>query len=292
MFESLESTMARKRDMHKVVWNKKLTFGAVSSFWYAGEIEPIRCPDGRSTIHGYGQLLKRVRSIDKLPDNFYMRELLDVDTEDSDALARFFSEWGFPLSPMRKMTSFLMETKRYSKGIAQTERLVKAFADDTLKRYGTIPDLLDASTSYKYMSIISTAEAIGSIEAFKRAVQGIFGVIEKTEETLTDEVQGYLFLAREADRVIMPKSDWLENRPFLDFQLGLSSAIANQIIDVAGDDAGWYQCENLDCNRWFKYKRGSKNPINNSIYCSEECQRHMKVLRLADKRRKETKHED
>jgi hypothetical protein len=277
--ESLESIMATKRDMHKVVRNTKLPFKAVSSVWYVGDIEPIQHPDDKGgEIHGYGQLRKRMRAVDRLPDNFYMRELLDVDTEDNEALALFLSEWGFPLSPYREL-QFTVNGNvagQLDCGKAETDLLEHTFFKET-----------------KYGGFISTTEAIEAIGIFKDFVLNMFEVISGKDalEVLLDVMP--IWLAQDAGTTIGIAT--IETPPGKNggrrFQLGLSNAIANQIIDVIGDDAGWYRCENPDCQRWFKYKRGSKNPINNSIYCSEECQRHMKVLRQ-DKRRKEAKHED
>jgi hypothetical protein len=267
--------MATQRDIHKVVRSTKLPFKAVKSVWYVGDVEPIRCPDGKgSEVHGYGQLRKRMRATDKLPDNFYMRELLDVDTADNEALALFLSEWGFPLSPYREM-QFTVDgnvAKRLGCGEAETDLLERTLYKEA-----------------KYGGFVSTTEAIETISIFKDFVLDMFDVISGKDalDVLLDVMP--IWLAQDAGTTIGMAT--IETPPGENggrcFQLGLSNAIANQIIDVIGDGAGWYRCENPDCNRWFKYKRGSKKPISNSIYCSEECQTHMKVLRLASKRKQE-----
>ena len=226
-----------------------------------------------------------------LPVEFFARELLECDPQNTDSLIDFVSEWGLPFHPSR--------FGRYSMGsLERRERVYRAIeATDAIMK-----ESCDARAH------LSMEEASLSVADMQECVRGILSYVEGIAETcdlalvnaasanpwnVSKSKSGVQISDDGKSMAIDMMADW-DNRKIsindVDCEnhmlIGgtLTNAVCNQIIDTVLSDAPWKQCAH--CGRVFKHQRNnssrqpktSKKP-SDATYCSSTCRENAKKKR-------------
>ena len=276
----------KKRKRERTIQNSQVRFRVTGLPWRAGEVSVVEAPLTSGNVLGFahGDWLAGVELIsqDRLPREFFLHQLLDVEPSDHDSLLEFVATWGFPYHPLR-MDDYLLSEFEV---IADTLQ-IREKRDDTVReaRKGVrlTENLREHFQPKGLDAVISEAEARLTIELLQSVSMEIQAAI-RDHEPLSQTTIRVLNTATCSEKVIVPASGSLS----LDTQkLGLTNGIVNQIIDTVSDPADWYFCDSSNCNHLFKRKQGSsKRPASDSIYCSDTCKNYA----VTNERRKHIKH--
>lgn len=199
--------------------------------------------------------------LNSLPTEFYAHQLLEVDTGNRASVHGFVRSWGLPFSPLRYSECCVCPSseleERGRMGIERTNELGSRYSVAYAER------------------IISFEEAAATIDLLQAVTYQLFAVI-------LAEVEGRCFekgFCSDPINAVSCNGLLLESMPSSTctrpgyVPLGsLTSAIANQMIEVINDHAEWKICACDGCGKPFKHKQTErKNPDSKSIYCCQKC---------------------
>lgn len=199
--------------------------------------------------------------LNRLPTEFYAHQLLEVDVSDRASVYVFVRSWGLPFSPLRYNPHCICPD-----GFAVDEALEAIEGTRRLE--------LDYPALYS-RRIISQAEAVSTIKLFQMIVEQLFTVV-RAELSGQASQDG---LCVDPINAVSCNGFVLDYRPCSDrFTAGyvplgmLTSAIANQIIEVVNDRAEWKICACEGCEKPFKHKQTDrKNPDSKAQFCCQKC---------------------
>lgn len=199
--------------------------------------------------------------LNRLPTEFYAHQLLEVDASDPASVYAFARSWGLPFSPLRYSPHCICP-----EGFAVDEALE---AIEGTRR-------LESDYSVLYSGrIISQAEAASTIELLQMVVEQLFAVV-RAELSGRASQDGLCVDPINAVSCNIYVLDYFpcSNRTIPGYvPLGtLTSAIANQIIDVVNDRAEWKVCACEGCEKPFKHKQTDRrNPDSKAQFCCQKC---------------------
>ena len=260
------------------------------------------CADGRGTLSGVDAVytdtaLGYESALNELPQEFYLHELMDIDTCDIDKVETFTRRWGMPYHPVRYcdlgLASLLM-AEAAKKGasinvpLGDTEEAAHGLA---WKERQTMPEGIEKDThSGPYGACVSLLEATYALEFMQRSVSCLMRFL--SGETLRPSDKTILYsigqCAMYSFEIYFNGDAWY-GAAFSSAEDGippftLTNAIANQIIETAKDRTPYRRC--AWCGRSFKYRRSdiskpAKTPRkqSSSLYCCQKCYQSMKDYR-------------
>lgn len=219
-----------------------------------------------------------------LPDGFFAHELLGCDASNTDSVAGFVFEWGFPFV----FCDFRNDHEAW-KARRDTKAAAKHRGSEIL-RLREKSEMDDWAFCSEPLAI-SLSEAALGIRRMQTWVELLFRCLDG-EELSRDENMALLNLNRAARpntflqfRCPEKGSYTYEEGELIDLggqyaAYTLTNAVANQILETFKDPRPWKKCG--WCGHWFKTKRavtdyGRKN--STSVYCCERCNGNMKDYR-------------
>lgn len=202
-----------------------------------------------------------------LPTEFFSHQLLDVVANDVESVFSFVRDWGLPYSPLR-----------YNRSCMCPEGFS---VDDALSAIDLTNDLgLDFSCTYAER-LISVAEAVSTLDLMQRIVRQLHTVIRVEMDNVGTEGGFYSEEGFCSDPINAVSCNSFAIASFPSsvshakgyVPLGmLTSAIANQMIEVLNDPSEWKICACEGCGRPFKHKQTERrNPDSKSQYCCQRC---------------------
>lgn len=265
----------KRRQPQRTIQNEQVGFKVVGLPWRTGKVSIVEVPadNGAVTfgfVHEGWPVGVKLAHQDRLPREFFLHQLMAVETDNRNELFRFVQTWGFPYHPMR-IDDFLLSNFELIPGTAQ----IRESSDPTIQEARSSIRLTDTLRKSIQAGgpddVISEEEARVTLELLKSISAEIQLAIEKSEP-LEDRTIRILNTATCSEKVITPANGSLH----LDVQrLGLTNGIVNQIVDTISDPADWYFCDSSNCGRLFKRKQcATRHPASDSIYCSNTCKNY------------------
>ncbi|MDR1185110.1 MAG: hypothetical protein LBK67_10010 [Coriobacteriales bacterium] len=251
------------RDPKKQIYNVNALFQAFRGSWQYGHCELVTQGGVTGFVFDHADEIHEVYR-ESLPTNFFSIELLNLNTEDCEELCGFISEWGAPYSPYREVSPEFVHSKEHTQGINDSRKLAKAL------EYGGVTKIQP--------EVISLREASTTLQDFSNLVRYMFYVLDGNPSHPFHDWYRIVWLAASnplqiCDTSLLDDSDLHVGdgalTPVRSLRYGLSTAIANQIIETVADPAPWYPC--VACGHWFKRKRGAKRPSRTATVCQSDC---------------------
>lgn len=251
-------------------------FEVVRFSWFHGEAEPVEFDGMR------GMAIAEPQAIDRLPGEFFNRELQDIATAlngpDTEAeLCDFVSRWGIPYTPVRYMQalpSSLIESMRLGGHVEIMREWTarETGLDFDSPYFGECASLAEIAAAITYLAEIAT----DYVDASRRS-------------DAVNAADGWL-CARVVNECTKPP-ELLSVDGFTVSTTGylpsLTNAICAQIIEHEQDPAPWRLCACEGCGRWFKRRRGNARYQQGDVdsrYCSAKCNNRQ---RQRNKRKRE-----
>jgi hypothetical protein len=261
-----------------MVFNSELArvFEAKPKSWIAASyicvttIPPeFQSSDGidKTEIIGLYVLQEDAMLISNLKTNFFSTELMEFDSQNATIgeLVDFVASYGFPYSPFRELIPSSQRKRYHEESMDVINKTIAVY--NKLFDSNDIDGFTNEGYNLKFVSAISVDEAIFTIRILQDIVRTLTTVVSEPNKPLNEsqlDALSWIDLAasnRTSVNVHGRNTNWMN--------LGLTSAIANQIIETMEDEAEWRFCK--CCNRLYKRKRHKVKPSANSPYCSQTC---------------------